>query len=234
MLSFFTLDAAFIVIVMRPRHSAADVFVAFVVAVFCFFATLLAPATLPSLLAFRFFVAALVGVAAAAAVLVRKSLARHSTFFGGISGKVGTSVEVFTANRQCEEKKNLMPAHLVVKPKFMSDQTDQTVVVVPQSQMSIVIAASLGLIVSLVILYVFYRVMQSLLRLRKVTASLKGLDKAQLMAMVGDAEAAEALKEGSDSLWINLTVVGIFIVYGVGAVLGAGASVVTLYKAVSM
>jgi hypothetical protein len=116
----------------------------------------------------------------------------------------------------------------------MSDQTDQTVVVVPQSQMSIVIAASLGLIVSLVILYVFYRVMQSLLRLRKVTASLKGLDKAQLMAMVGDAEAAEALKEGSDSLWINLTVVGIFIVYGVGAVLGAGASVVTLYKAVSM
>ena len=101
------------------------------------------------------------------------------------------------------------------------------------SKSTLIFAAFIGLLITTLILYIFYRVMQTLLRLRKASNSLGKLDVDSLKKILGDdQDAVTAMSTGSDMLWLNLTLVGIVLVYGVGSVLGFVGSAVGLVRTI--
>ena len=104
----------------------------------------------------------------------------------------------------------------------------------PVSKSTMIIAAALALLISLAILFVFVMVLKALMRLKRAGQSMSSLDLAQLKTMMGNDIDAQAIKENADSLWINLTLIGLVVAYGIGSVLGAASSVYTLYNALRM
>lgn len=110
--------------------------------------------------------------------------------------------------------------------------TAQVTVATPVPKSTLIIASTIGLLISLALLYVFYRVMAAIWRLKKTGQELTKLDVTQLRSLAGSDEDAAALKEGSDNFWINLSLIGLVIAYGLGSVLGAVGSVAQLYQAV--
>lgn len=116
----------------------------------------------------------------------------------------------------------------------------QTVVATPATSTTIVdakstliIAATIGLLITSLILFIFYRVMQTLFRLKKASTGLSTMDMESIKKVVGgDAAAAEAISTGDDMLWLNLTLVGIVLAYGIGSVVGFIGSAVGLVRAI--
>lgn len=106
------------------------------------------------------------------------------------------------------------------------------VVVTPVPKSTIIIASTIGLLISLALLYIFYRVMVALWRLKKAGQEMSKLDATQLRSIVGNDEDTKAIKDGSDNFWINLTLIGLVIAYGLGSVLGAVGSIAQLYQAI--
>ena len=114
----------------------------------------------------------------------------------------------------------------------MSSVTAPTVTV-EVSKSTMIIAATIGLLITSVILFIFYRVMQTLLRLKKASTGLSTMDLESVKKVVGgDTEAATAISTGDDMLWLNLTLVGIVLAYGIGSVLGFIGSAVGLVRAI--
>ncbi len=104
----------------------------------------------------------------------------------------------------------------------------------PVSKSTMIIAATIGLLITGLILFIFYRVMQTLLRLRKASMGLTNMDVNTLKTLVGgDDKAAMAIKNGDDMLWLNLTLVGLTLAYGIGSVLGFVGSAVGLVRAIT-
>ena len=112
--------------------------------------------------------------------------------------------------------------------------TPATAATVEVSKSTIIVAAAIGLLITSVILFVFYRVMQTLLRLRKASNCLAIMDLETIKKVVGgDETAAKAISTGDNMLWLNLTLVGIVLAYGIGSVLGFVGSAVGLVRAIT-
>lgn len=111
--------------------------------------------------------------------------------------------------------------------------TSTTIVDMPISKSTLIIAATIGLLITSLILFIFYRVMQTLFRLKKASTGLSNMDMESIKKVVGgDAAAAEAISTGDDMLWLNLTLVGIVLAYGIGSVVGFIGSAVGLVRAI--
>lgn len=119
-----------------------------------------------------------------------------------------------------------------ITPPAVAAPTTATVEV---SKSTMIILSAIGLLIALVILAIFFRVVGALMRMKKATASMGNLDMTQLKTMMGgDEKDAQAIKDGDDNLWINLTLIGIVLAYGIGSILGAFGSVSQLYRAIAM
>lgn len=125
------------------------------------------------------------------------------------------------------------------KKKKMSD-SEKTVVVNPPEDASAtfdfgsltqtqqVLAAIIGVLFSTLLVYVFWRVVQVLLRYRALRKNLRKLSQDELIRIAGSEANANGIRSNVNDMWLNLALLGIGAAYGIGALVGFVGSLATL------
>ena len=91
-----------------------------------------------------------------------------------------------------------------------------------------VLAAIIGVLFSTLLVYVFWRVVQVLLRYRALRKNLRKLSQDELIRIAGSEANANGIRSNANDMWLNLALLGIGAAYGIGALVGFVGSLATL------
>ena len=82
------------------------------------------------------------------------------------------------------------------------------------------IAATVALMVSLAVFYVFWEILKVLLRMKALRTQLAKLDNDELLRVVGSRGNAASIRSNADDVWTNVAIFGFALIFGTGTLLG--------------